>query len=264
MILGLSLQLKEHMTVPLKKVLIVGSAPDAVRASEWDTSCFTHTLVINNAWKAFSSWDMLIFPEDFPQVNRPASTQIGDRRTVTAKDFVPVQNNFGGFVYAGGTMCFTAGYWALGALQPDVIAYLGCDMVYETQAGSLTHFYGQGNADPLRPDVTLQSLEAKSLRFLALAQDQGCSVVNLSQRPKSRLMFPRINVQALQARDYKPNKLPINTQAVKAALLAESQLGYWVPSGRYWEESERFDKLKLSHIDALWLATATRRECQAA
>jgi hypothetical protein len=251
------------MTVPLKKVLIVGSAPDAVRASEWDTSIFTHALVINNAWKAFSAWDMLIFPEDFPRDSRPTSDQLGGRKLVTAKEFVPVQNDFGGFVYAGGTMCFTAGYWALGALQPDVIAYLGCDMVYETQLGRLTHFYGQGKADPLRPDVTLQSLEAKSLRFLALAQDQGCSVVNLSQRPKSRLMIPRITLEALQDRDYKPNTLPINTQAVKAALQAESQLGYWVPSGKYWEESERFDKLKLSHIDALWLATATNTECQA-
>ena len=252
------------MTAPLKKVLIVGSAPDAVRASEWDTSLFTNTLVINNAWKAFASWDTLIFPEDFPQDNRPASTQIGGRRIVTAKEFVPAQNDFGGFVYAGGTMCFTAGYWALGALQPDVIAYLGCDMVYEAQAGSQTHFYGQGNADPLRPDVTLQSLEAKSLRLLALAQDQGCSVVNLSQRPKSRLMVPRVTLQALQDRDYKPKKLPISTQAVKAALLAESQLGYWVPSGKYWEEIERFNKLKLSHIDALWLAIATDTQCQAA
>ena len=263
-ILGLSLQLKEHMTVPLKKVLIVGSAPDAVRAAEWDTSFFTHTLVINNAWKAFSSWDTLIFPEDFPAASRPTPDQMVGKKWVTAREFVPVQNEFGGFVYAGGTMCFTAGYWALGALQPDVIAYLGCDMVYESQAGSPTHFYGQGKADPLRPDVTLQSLEAKSLRLLALAQDQGCSVVNLSQRPKSRLMIPRINLQALQDRDYRPHKLPISTQAVKAALLAESQLGYWVPSGRYWEESERFDKLKLSHIDALWQATATNTECQAA
>jgi len=259
-----SLPLKERMTVPLKKVLIVGSAPDAVRAAEWDTSCFTHILVINNAWKAFSSWDTLIFPEDFPQDSRPTSDQTLGRKWVTANEFVPVQNDFGGFVYAGATMCFTAGYWALGALQPDVIAYLGCDMVYETQAGSRTHFYGQGKADPLRPDVTLQSLEAKSLRLLALAQNQGCSVVNLSQRPKSRLMVPRVKLQALQDRDFRPNKLPINTQAVKAALLAESRLGYWVPSGRYWEELERFDKLKLSHIDALWLATATHTECQAA
>ena len=252
------------MTEPLKKVLIVGSAPDAIRAAEWDTSFLTHTLVINNAWKAFSAWDTLIHPEDFPQESRPTAAQMAGKKWVTAKEFVPVQNDFGGFVYAGGTMCFTAGYWALGALQPDVIAYLGCDMVYEAQPGRLTHFYGHGKADPFRPDVTLQSLEAKSLRLLALAQKQGCSVVNLSQRPTSRLLIPRIKLQALQDRDYKPEKLPINTEAVKAALLAESQLGYWVPSGKYWEEAERFDKLKLSHIDALWLAIATDTECQAA
>ena len=48
---------------------------------------------------------------------------------MTATDYVPVQNDFGGFVYAGGTMTFTAGYWALGALKPSVLAFLGCDMV---------------------------------------------------------------------------------------------------------------------------------------
>jgi hypothetical protein len=33
-------------------------------------------------------------------------------------------------------------------------------------------------------------------------------------------------------------------------------LGYWVASGRYWEEHEKFDRQKLRDIDALWLATA--------
>ena len=41
---------------------------------------------------------------------------------------------------------------------PIFSAYYACDMTY---SGNVTHFYGQGTADPLRPDVTLQSLEAK-------------------------------------------------------------------------------------------------------
>lgn len=252
------------MKAKLKKVLIVGSAPDAVRAAEWDTSFFSQTVVINNAWKAFSSWDYLIYPEDFPQERQPSAAQLCGKKPVTAAEFVPVQNDYGGFVYAGGTMCFTAGYWALGALQPDVIAYLGCDMVYPTIPGSKSHFYGQGTPDPLRPDVTLQSLEAKSLRLLALAQQQGCMIMNLSQRPNSRLMVPRIEIQPLLDMTDTPPYLPINAQAMKAALQAESQLGYWVPSGKYWEESQKFDKEKLKHIDALWLATAPDTECQVA
>jgi hypothetical protein len=48
----------------------------------------------------------------------------------------------------------------------------------------------------------------------------------------------------------------LNAQAVQNALQAESALGYWVESGRYWEETEKFDSAKLRAIDELWLATA--------
>lgn len=252
------------MKKKLNKVLIVGSAPDAVRVAEWDTSYFSKTIVINNAWKAFSSWDCWIHPEDFPEERRPSSEHLKGKETVTADEFVSVQNNYGGFVYAGGTMCFTAGYWALGALRPDVIAYIGCDMVYPTDPGHDSHFYGQGTADPLRADITLQSLEAKSLRLLALAQRQACTVLNLSQRPISRLKIPRIAIQTLQDMTETPASLDMNEQNIQAALRAESQLGYWVPSGRYWEESDKFDKEKLRHIDALWLATEAESACQVA
>jgi hypothetical protein len=44
--------------------------------------------------------------------------------------------------------------------------------------------------------------------------------------------------------------------AVQTALRAEADLGYWVASGRYWEEHDKFDGQKLRDIDALWLATA--------
>jgi hypothetical protein len=88
------------------------------------------------------------------------------------------------------TMAFTAGYWALGALQPDIIAYVGCDMVYSTENGKTSHFYGSGSADPLRNDMTLQSLEAKSNRLMALANKENCAVLNMSTLPESRLTFP--------------------------------------------------------------------------
>jgi hypothetical protein len=244
------------MSTALNKILIVGSAPDAVKAAHWDTSCFTHTVVINNAWKACPSWNCLIYPEDFPIDRHPSAKDMNGKRVVTAEEFVPVQNEFGGFVYAGGTMSFTAGYWALGALKPDVIAYIGCDMVYEPKAGQHTHFYGTGAADPLRQDVTLQSLEAKSLRFQALANRKGCSVVNLSRQAQSRLSLPRVEWQVLESMTEPHPFNPVDEGAVQNALHAESELGYWVESGRYWEESEKFDRAKLRAIDALWLATA--------
>jgi hypothetical protein len=42
---------------------------------------------------------------------------------------------------------------------------------------------------------------------------------------------------------------------VTRVLQAEQDLGYMVPSGRYWEREAEFDKAKLSDIDRLWLQT---------
>ncbi len=244
-----------------KMVLIVGSAPDALRVSDWDTSHFAHRVAINNAWQVCDTWDCLIYPEDFPPDRRPPVDQTRGKQLISASEFVPVQNHFGGFVYAGGTMAFTAGYWALGALKPDVIAYVGCDMIYEAGAGQATHFYGQGRADPLRQDITLQSLEAKSVRLWALAQRQGCLVVNLSDLATSRLLFPRVSWQQLTVMGTGQSAgvtdgFELDQSSADEALLAEAELGYEVPCGRYWEIASRFDKTKLSNIDNLWLAAS--------
>jgi len=42
-------------------------------------------------------------------------------------------------------------------------------------------------------------------------------------------------------------------KAIDQALQAEQDLGYFVTSGRYWEDSDQFDKEKPSSIDDLWL-----------
>lgn len=245
------------MKPKLKKILIVGSAPDAVRTESWDTSFFDHIIAINNAWMVCPSWSYLIFPDDFPKERHPRIDSHKGKQIVTSHEFVPILNEFGGFVYAGGTMSFTAGYWALGALKPDVIAYIGCDMVYDARPGQITHFYGCGVADPLREDVTLQSLEAKSLRLQALAERNSCAVVNLSNQQTSRLLLPRIELQTLEAMTQNSLTTTFDNMAVQDALRAESELGYWVESGRYWERYEQFDSRKLQEIDALWLRTVS-------
>ncbi|RYG92846.1 hypothetical protein EU803_01690 [Loktanella sp. IMCC34160] len=226
-------------------VLILGSGPNVVAARNWPKTSFDRIVAINNAWQVRPDWDDLIHPEDFPEDRHP--TSFGpDQRRVTYRDYVPAQNALGGFVYAGGTMAFTAAYWALQTLRPDVIAMMGCDMVYPTTGA--THFYGTGAADPLRPDPTLRNLEAKSARLLALGAAQGCALVNLST-DQSRLVFPRATVAEL-------HRLPvveINGAAMDAALRAEERLGYFVASGRYWEEQDRFDTAHIDHIDSLWL-----------
>ena len=244
-------------------VLVLGSGTDALRARRWNRAPFTAMVAINNAWQIRDDWDYLIHPEDFPPERRPPAVDPVCQTVVTAADYVPIQNEFGGFVYAGGTMAFTAGYWALGALKPDVMAFLGCDMVYD--AGPQTHFYGRGAQDPLRDDVTLQSLEAKSLRLMAVAAQENCLVVNLSAQASSRLMYPRCDTQQLAR--WTPHDLHAQLQVQRAALDAcaldtalnmESELGYMVKSGRYWEVRESLDAVKLQALDQAWLAVGQR------
>ncbi len=246
-------------------VLVLGSAADAVHARAWPRSPFAKVVAINNAWQIRSDWDYLIHPEDFPPERWPPSFDPQTQTVVTASDYVPVQNRFGGFVYAGGTMAFTAAYWALGTLQPDVIAFLGCDMVYGT--GAQTHFYGKGTADPLREDVTLQSLEAKSLRLMALAAQENCVLVNLSEQASSRLVYPRCSAARLRQWSAEDLQQQLQVQharlspaALGAALRRESELGYRVQSGRYWEVQSTLDAAHLNALDQQWLAVG-QMEC---
>lgn len=243
----------------LNIVLIFGSAPDVTEIRHWDLSYFTSRVAINNAWQVIPDWNYLIFPEDFPNDRRPQLPAGSNKKLITADEFVLHQNNFGGFIYAGGTMAFTAGYWALGALKPDIIAYVGCNMVYALESGKSSHFYGHGAADPLRNDMTLQSLEAKSNRLMAFANKQDCAVLNISSLLESRLTFPRLASSDFE-QFFKHDKLLANQnqlldlQRVSMALAAEKKLGYFVPSGRYWEKFINFDPVKLRMIDDIWMA----------
>lgn len=228
-------------------LLMLGSGPQAVQARDWPKAGFDRILAINNAHLVRPDWDMLIYPWDFPPERVPQARD--GQRLVTEDDFVPAQNAFGGFVYAGATMAYTAAYWALADLRPRVIATFGCDMHYPAKGP--THFYGAGTADPLRPDITLRNLEAKSARLMVLAARAGCAMVNLSDGP-SRLVFPRTDLGTLS--DLRPQSF--DETAVQAALARETALGYMVPSGRYWEVADRFDPAELDALDALWLAAA--------
>lgn len=232
---------------PPSIVLILGSGPSAPRARHWPKPANLTIVAINNAWRVRPDWDYLIHAGDFPTDRRP-TVLVPGQEVHSHESYVPAQNRFGGFVYAGGTMAFTAGYWALDALKPDILAYYGCDMTY---SGTVTHFYGKGTADPLRPDVTLQSLEAKSARLMVLAQRQGCACVNLSSDPKTRLVFPKVNMNDLGSR---PPATMIDAATVEAALREETRLGYMVEDGQYWRHADTFDAAALSRLDDLWLA----------
>jgi hypothetical protein len=193
-------------------------------AEGWPRAPFSQIVAINNAWRVRPDWDAAIYPWDFPAERWPNPGP--GQRLVTEGDFVATQNAHGGFVYAGGTMAFTAGYWALHHYTPKVLAVFGCDMHYA--ASGRTHFYGTGAPDPLRKDITLRSLEAKSARLMILAAMQGCAAVNLSFGP-SRLVFPRLMRADLPG----ARPRPFCPDLAAEALATEAALDYHVPSGRY-------------------------------
>jgi len=225
-------------------VLILGSAPSAPECAGWDWP--GPVVAINSAWQVRPDWDYLVHPEDFPVERRPVEVAPG-QRIVTAEEYVALQNRFGGFVYAGGTMAFTAAYWALAALRPRVMAFWACDMVYP--ATGPTHFYGTGAPDPLRDDISLRSLEAKSARLALMAAREGCACVNLSAG-RSRLVLPRATRKGVA----RCRAMAFDTPQMRAAEAEEARLGYLVESGRYWQVEERFDPARIDALDALWLA----------
>lgn len=224
-------------------VLLLGSAPNAISAAGWRRAGFDRIVAINNAHAIRADWDDLVYPFDFPTQNLPIPRP--DQRLIDEGAFVPAQNRFGGFIYAGATMAFTAAYWALDALRPKVIAVYGCDMTYP-ETGP-THFYGTGTPDPLRPDISLRNLTAKSARLQVLAARQGCAVVNLSHAP-SRLIFPR----ALRCDLPRIRPLPFDGAQLDAALGDEARLRYTTPTGHFGQTG--YDLAALDAIDARWLA----------
>ena len=226
--------------------LILGSGPGAVEARTWHRAPFDRIVAINNAWRIREDWNDLVYPYDFPADRMPA-TKRADQGFIDETKFVPAQNAFGGFVYAGATMAYTATYWALQARKPRVIGYLGCDMVYPKKGA--THFYGTGTADPLRDDISLRSLEAKSARALCYAARQDCARVNLSSG-ESRLVFDRASPDKVG----KSQPPLIDWGAMKMAEVEEDRLGYRTPTGFY--DHIDADLGALDAIDALWLEAA--------
>jgi hypothetical protein len=243
----------------VRAVLLIGSAPDALRAKEFDLRNVSDVVAINNAWRVRPDWTFLLHAGDFPEERLPVP---GKGQTVLSHEaYVPANNHYGGIVYAGGTMAFTAAYWVLHALKPGIMAFCGCDMLYDAEKGN-THFYGCGEPDPLRPDPTLQILEAKSRRLFLLAAREACLCVNVSELPASHLTFPRIAARELSSplSGIRENGLALardtfDPEITSAALKREAELGCIVSDGSYWNQMDRLAPDELLRIDKLWLAT---------
>lgn len=233
-------------------ILILGSGPNVVAAADWPRDWFDRIVVMNNAWRVRPDWDVLVYPEDFPEDRRP-DTLLAGQRVVEADEFVPAQNRFGGFIHAGATMAYTTAYWALAALRPRVMAFMGCDMVYPAKGP--THFYGTGAPDPLREDISLRDLGAKSARLALIAAECGCACVNLSEDDSS-LLFPRC-----APRDVKRwrHTLDMDQERYRRLRAKEDALGYETPDGRYQNDAEAVDIAALERIDAGWRALLSQQ-----
>jgi hypothetical protein len=236
------------MTIPVKTVLILGSAPNVLISRDLPKSLFSSIVAINNAWNVRDDWDYHISPDDFPQDRMPPRLTDGQTRVGSA-DFVPANNAYGGIVYAGATMAFTAGYWVLAALRPTAMVFIGCDMVYPKTGNP--HFYGKGSADPLRDDITLRNLEAKSARLMLHASQQGCACVR-APGGDSRLVFPPVALDDLGQIDMP--RIRANPTAFDRAQSYEDNLGYFVESGRYWDNAPAYSTDHLDAIDQLWMS----------
>lgn len=235
------------MTTSANTVLILGSAPGVLETRDLPKSLFSSIVAINNAWSVRPDWDYHISPEDFPTERAPVDLRTGQQR-VGAGDYVPANNAFGGIIYAGATMAFTAGYWVLAALRPSAMVFVGCDMVYPKTGNP--HFYGKGTADPLREDITLRNLEAKSARLMLHASQQGCTCVR-APGGESRLVFPSMALEDLGQIELP--RIRANASAFNRARSYEESLGYFVESGRYWDAAPDYSTDHLDAVDQLWI-----------
>ncbi|UXS03433.1 hypothetical protein [Agrobacterium tumefaciens] len=231
--------------------LIVGSGPSAPSLESRELTSITK-VAINNAWLVRSDFDYVVYPFDFPSERRPPSNYCG--RQISNAGYMEAINTAGGIIFGGATMAFAAGYWAVYTLRSKTIGVFASDMVYR---GTKTHFYGNGTADPLRSDVSLQHLEAKSARLFLWALTNGVLLVNCSEEPESRLVYPRLSLSDLSNHEgvVGQNYGDLIERANEVFEL-ERNAPFDAKREDYWTLADTPDKMNYIHfIDKQWAAT---------
>ena len=147
------------------KVLLVGSGLTAPLAREFDLTGWT-VVVVNNAWQVLPDrWDILLHGADFPEDNKPPTELRDGKKLIDPYVWVyekrKVREHAGFWIHHAGyakSIMFTAIWWILENLNPELIGFIGCDMHYPE--GNRNTFYGKGTPDPMRHGA------AKLLRWL--------------------------------------------------------------------------------------------------
>lgn len=168
-----------------KNVVILGSAPSATQAARL-LGAETIVVALNNAHRAVPRIDFAFYAGDFPAERRHA--QVG-RIGRSTPHYLPALQAFGGPLYCGATIAFAAAYWAIVNFPYAQVSFYGCDMVYPAEQ---SHFYGQGQPDPLRRNMSLQNLRAKSLRIFYFGLTHHVLFLNASQEVHTRLAVPQL------------------------------------------------------------------------
>lgn len=231
----------------LSTVIIMGSSLDGQRGANWAKPLNSCIVAIDSAYTLRNDWDYAVFSDDYDHCLRPQRPFALGQKTVTSKDYTPSQNALGGFIYGGAHPVFTSGYWALRTLRPRVIAYYGCDQIFNAPSKS-----GPAMRDGAETNFTIRHVGAKSARLMLLAAMAGCAVVNLSMPNNSPFVFPHKKLSNLTH----VHHTPIDYSHALLALRAETECDYYVPSGRYHEIADQIDLSKLDQIDRHWLMAA--------
>jgi hypothetical protein len=169
----------------VKNAVILGSGPAAPGLGPL-LAGDTIVIALNNAHRACGRVDFSLYADDLPPDQRHPHTAVIGR---SSPHYSPALQHFGGILHCGSTMAFNAGYWALLNLPFAQISYFACDLHYPQ---GRSHFYGNGRPDPLRRDVSLQSLPALALRLFFFGLQHQVLFLNASAEPQTRLCLPRV------------------------------------------------------------------------
>ncbi len=144
---------------------------------------------------------------------------------------------------------------AVHSLDSRCIGFFACDMIYPE---GRTHFYGQGSADPLRDDISLRKLEAKSARLFCWGLERGKFLVNCSNLKESRLVFPRMPIDALGRGSIKYcERLAEILVLAKRGWLLEASAPFSALREDYWNLVITLEQKKfIRDLDDYWVSVA--------
>lgn len=170
-----------------KTVVVVGSAPTAPSVARL-LGKQTFVVGLNNSWRALPRYDAFVYADDLPPESKPGPEDVA-RKGRSAPQYYPAMEASGGILFCGASTGFAAGYWVAHTMPFSQVSYFAADMTYSNRQ---SHFYGKGSPDPLRKDLSLQDLPAKSLRLYYFGLTRGSLFLNASAEPETRLAFPRV------------------------------------------------------------------------